>query len=37
MKYMLLIHQGGAATPRSLEEWDRLSQDEQERRQPRRQ
>ncbi len=28
MKYMLLIHQGSAPTPRS-EEWDRLSEDEQ--------
>jgi hypothetical protein len=29
MKYMLLIHQGTAPTPRSPEEWDRLSEDEQ--------
>jgi hypothetical protein len=29
MKYMLLIHQGDAPTPRSPEEWDRLSEDEQ--------
>ncbi len=29
MKYMLLIHQGEAPTPRSPEEWDRLSEDEQ--------
>jgi hypothetical protein len=29
MKYMLLIHQGSAATPRSPEEWARLSEDEQ--------
>jgi hypothetical protein len=29
MKYMLLIHQGTAPTPRSPEEWGRLSQDEQ--------
>jgi hypothetical protein len=29
MKYMLLIHQGGAPTPRSPEEWARLSEDEQ--------
>jgi hypothetical protein len=29
MKYMLLIHQGSAPTPRSPEEWDRLSEDEQ--------
>ena len=29
MKYMLLIHQGAAPTPRSPEEWDSLSQDEQ--------
>ena len=28
MKYMLLIHQGDTPTPQS-EEWDRLSQDEQ--------
>ena len=28
MKYMLLIHQGDTPTPHS-EEWDRLSQDEQ--------
>jgi hypothetical protein len=29
MKYMLLIHQGDAPTPRSPEEWGRLSEDEQ--------
>lgn len=29
MKYMLLIHQGTAPTPRSEEEWGRLSQEEQ--------
>jgi len=29
MKYMLLIHQGDAPTPRSSDEWERLSQDEQ--------
>jgi hypothetical protein len=29
MKYMLLIHQGTAPTPRSPEEWARLSEDEQ--------
>ena len=29
MKYLLLIHQGTAPTPRSPEEWDRLSADEQ--------
>jgi hypothetical protein len=29
MKYMLLIHQGDAPTPRSPEEWNRLSADEQ--------
>jgi hypothetical protein len=29
MKYMLLIHQGSAPTPRSPEEWGRLSADEQ--------
>jgi hypothetical protein len=29
MKYMLLIHQGTAATPRSPDEWERLSEDEQ--------
>jgi hypothetical protein len=29
MKYMLLIHQGDAPTPRSPDEWSRLSQDEQ--------
>jgi hypothetical protein len=29
MKYMLLIHQGSAPTPRSPEEWDRLSEDQQ--------
>jgi hypothetical protein len=29
MKYMLLIHQGDAPTPRSPDEWERLSEDEQ--------
>ncbi len=29
MKYMLLIHQGSTPTPRSPEEWARLSQEEQ--------
>ena len=29
MKYMLLIHQGAAPTPRSPEEWASLSEDEQ--------
>jgi hypothetical protein len=29
MKYMLLIHQGTAPTPRSPDEWARLSEDEQ--------
>ena len=29
MKYLLLIHQGDAPTPRSPEEWERLSEDEQ--------
>jgi hypothetical protein len=29
MKYMLLIHQGDAPTPRSPEAWERLSEDEQ--------
>jgi hypothetical protein len=29
MKYMLLIHQGSAPTPRSPEEWAQLSEDEQ--------
>ncbi len=29
MKYMLLIHQGTAPTPRSPEEWARLPEDEQ--------
>jgi hypothetical protein len=29
MKYMLLIHQGDAPTPRSPEEWGRLSEEEQ--------
>ena len=28
MKYMLLIHQGAAPTPRSPEEWASLSEDE---------
>ena len=31
MKYMLLIHQGTAPTPRSPEEWSRLSEEEQNR------
>jgi hypothetical protein len=29
MKYMLLIHQGDAPTPRDAEAWARLSEDEQ--------
>jgi hypothetical protein len=29
MKYMLLIHQGDAPTPRSPDEWARLSEEEQ--------
>jgi hypothetical protein len=29
MKYMLMIHQGDAPTPRSPEDWARLSEDEQ--------
>ena len=29
MKYMLLIHQGDAPPPRSPEEWNRLSEEEQ--------
>jgi hypothetical protein len=29
MKYMLLIHQGDAPTPRTPDEWNRLSEDEQ--------
>ena len=29
MKYMLLIHQGTTPTPRTPEEWNRLSEDEQ--------
>lgn len=29
MKYMLLIHQGDAPTPRSPDEWASLSEDEQ--------
>ena len=29
MKYLLLIHQGDAPTPRSPEEWGRLSEEEQ--------
>jgi hypothetical protein len=29
MKYMLLIHQGDAPTPRSPEEWERLSEEAQ--------
>ena len=31
MKYMLLIHQGDAPTPRDPEAWARLSEDEQQR------
>ena len=30
MKYMMLIHQGDAPTPRSPEDWARLSEDEQQ-------
>ena len=30
MKYMLLIHQGTAATPRDPDAWGRLSEDEQQ-------
>ena len=30
MKYMLMIHQGDAPTPRSPEDWARLSEDEQQ-------
>lgn len=30
MKYMLLIHQGTAPTPRSPEQWARLSEEEQQ-------
>ena len=30
MKYMLLIHQGSAPTPRSPEDWARLSEEEQQ-------
>jgi hypothetical protein len=30
MKYMLLIHQGSTPTPRSPEDWARLSKDEQQ-------
>jgi hypothetical protein len=30
MKYMLLIHQGDSPTPRSPEEWAKLSEDEQQ-------
>jgi hypothetical protein len=29
MNYMLLIHQGSAATPRDTDAWDNLSEDEQ--------
>ena len=29
MKYILLIHQGAAPTPRDVEAWARLSEDEQ--------
>jgi hypothetical protein len=29
MRFMLLIHQGDAPTPRSSDEWKRLSEDEQ--------
>jgi hypothetical protein len=28
MKYLLLIHQGDAPTPRDVEAWERLSEDE---------
>ena len=31
MKYMLLIHQGDAPTPRDPEAWSKLSEDEQKR------
>jgi hypothetical protein len=31
VKYMLLIHQGDAPTPRSAEDWARLSEEEQRR------
>ena len=34
MKYMLLIHQGDAPTPRDPEAWARLSEDEQKRSTP---
>src|SRR4051794_27460218 len=30
MKYILLIHQGDTPTPRSPEDWSRLSEDEQQ-------
>jgi hypothetical protein len=30
MKYMLLIHQGDSPTPRSPDEWAKLSEDEQQ-------
>jgi len=30
MKFLMLIHQGSAPTPRSPEEWGRLSDDEQQ-------
>ena len=30
MKFLMLIHQGSAPTPRSPEEWSRLSEDEQQ-------
>ena len=30
MRYMLLIHQGDAPTPRSQEEWARVSEEEQQ-------
>ena len=30
MKYMLLIHQGSAPTPRDAEAWERLSKEEQD-------
>ena len=30
MKFLMLIHQGSAPTPRSPEEWSRLSDDEQQ-------
>jgi hypothetical protein len=30
MKFLMLIHQGSAPTPRSPEDWSRLSEDEQQ-------